>query len=93
MAASTTLKLPESLKERIAPLAESAGKTPQAWMIEALEAQARAAEKRRAFVADALAAEVRVKKTGLVFRSKDVHAYIRAKAAGSNPGRPKPVKR
>ena len=34
MATTTTLKLPESLKQRIAPLAESAGKTPHAWMVD-----------------------------------------------------------
>ena len=93
MAATTTLKLPAALKDRIAPLAESAGKTPHAWMVEAIEAQAGAAEKRQRFVAAALAASSRVKKTGLVFRSEDVHAYIRAKAAGGKPRRPKPVTR
>jgi predicted transcriptional regulator len=89
MATTTTLKLPESLKKRIAPLAESAGKTPHAWMVEALETLA---EQPRAFVADALAAEKEVKKTGLVYRAKDVHRYIRARAAGKKPARPKPVK-
>ena len=36
----TTIKLPDKLKERIAPLADAAGKTPHAWMVEALERQA-----------------------------------------------------
>ena len=49
MPVSTTLKLPEDLKQRIGPLAEFAGKTPHAWMIEALEAQALLAEKRKEF--------------------------------------------
>ena len=57
MAASTTLKLPERLKRRIAPLARSVGKTPHAWMVEALETHTALAEKRRTFVADALAAD------------------------------------
>ena len=56
MPATTTLKLPETLKKRIAPLAQSAGKTPHAWMVEALETQAVLAEKRKAFIADPLAA-------------------------------------
>jgi predicted transcriptional regulator len=92
MATTTTLKLSETLKKRIAPLAESAGKTPHAWMVEALETHATLAEKRRAFVADALAAEKEVKKTGLVFRAEDVHRYIRARAAGKKSARPKAVK-
>ncbi|MBI3917600.1 MAG: hypothetical protein HY322_11405 [Betaproteobacteria bacterium] len=92
MPATTTLKLPETLKKRIAPLAESAGKTPHAWMVEALETQAVLAEKRKAFIADALAAEKEVGKMGLVFRAEDVHRYIRNRAAGKKSARPKPVK-
>ena len=92
-ATTTTLKLPETLKKRIAPLAESAGKTPHAWMVEAIETQATLAEKRKAFVADALAAEEEVRRTGLVYRAGDVHRYFRARAAGKKAPRPKLVKR
>ena len=92
MATTTTLKLPENLKKRIAPLAKSTGKTPHAWMIEALDVQASLAEKRKAFIADALAAEREVRETGVVYRAGDVHRYIRARAAGKNAARPKPVK-
>jgi predicted transcriptional regulator len=93
MAATTTLKLPPALRARIAPLAECAGKSAHAWMVEALEAQAGAAEKRQAFIASALAAEAQVRESGIVFRANDVHNYIRAKVAGAKPRRPKPVKR
>jgi predicted transcriptional regulator len=92
MAATTTLKLPESLKKRIAPLAESAGKTPHAWMVEALETHASLAEKRRAFIADARASMKEVGKTGLAYRAEDVHRYLRARASGKKPPRPKPVR-
>ncbi len=92
MATTTTLKLPENLKKRIAPLAKSTGKTPHAWMIEALDVQASLAEKRKAFIADALAAEQEVRETGVVYRAEDVHRYIRARAAGKNAARPRPVK-
>jgi predicted transcriptional regulator len=92
MPATTTLKLPAELKERITPLAESAGKSPHAWMVEALEQQAVAAEKRHALVAAALAARAEVAETGLVYRAEDVHAYLSAKAGGAKPRRPKPVR-
>ena len=92
MAATTTLKLPEKLKKRIAPLAESAGKTPHAWMVEALETLATLAEKRKAFIADALAAEKEVERTGKVYAFDDVHRYMRALAQGKKVRRPKPVK-
>ena len=87
MPVSTTLKLPEQLKKRLAPLAKSAGKTPHAWMIEALESQATLAEKRRAFIDDARAADKEVEETGVVYRAGDVHRYIRARAAGKKGAR------
>ena len=92
MPVSTTLKLPENLKKRMAPLAKSVGKTPHAWMIEALETQATLAEKRREFVNAARTAEKEVAESGLVYRAGDVHRYIRARAAGKKVTRPKPVK-
>ena len=91
MSETTTLKLPEKLKRRIAPLAKSADKTPHAWMLEALELQASLAERRRSFVADALDSEKQVRKYGKAYRAEDVHRYIRARASGRKPARPKPV--
>ena len=92
MAATMTLKLPENLKKRIAPLAESAGKTLHAWTVEALDVQASLAEKRMAFIADALASRKEVERTGKVYRFEDVHRYIRARVQGKRVERPKPVK-
>ncbi len=91
MSETTTLKLPEKLKRRIAPLAKSADKTPHAWMLEALELQASLAERRRSFVADALDSEKQVRESGKAYRAEDVHRYIRARATGRKPARPKPV--
>ena len=92
MAASTTLKLPERLKQRIAPLARSAGKTPHAWMVDALEAHTALAERRKIFVADALAAEKEVERTGRVYPAGEVHRYLRARVAGRKAKRPKPAR-
>lgn len=91
MAATTTLKLPEELKARIAPLADSSSKTPHAWMIEALEAQARLAEMRQSFIGDALASAAEVDAGGALFAMQDVHEYIINKAAGKAAKRPKPA--
>ncbi len=93
MTTSTTLKLPDELKSRIAPLAESAGKTPHAWMVEALQAQAELAELRESFVAEALASAAETDAGGPLYAMEDVHAYIRARAAGRKPSRPKPLAR
>lgn len=89
MAATTTLKLPDQLKARIAPLAESTSKTPHAWMIEALEAQARLAEMRQSFIGDALASAAEVDAGGALYAMQDVHEYIINKAAGKAAKRPK----
>ena len=92
MPVSITLKLSKALKNRVVLLAKSAGKTPHAWMIEALETQATLAEKRRAFIEDARAVEKEAAETGVAFRASDVHRYIRARANGKKVARPKPVK-
>ena len=92
MAATTTLKLPEPLKARIAPLAEAAGKSPHAWMIEALEERVAQSEAYAAFMAEALEADRQMTETGEGYDADDVHAYLRAVLAGETPEFPKPVK-
>ena len=90
---TTTLKLPEELKARIAPLAAAAGVTPHAWMVGALATQAELVERRAAFVREALAAAAEVDAQGEVIAADEVHAYLRARLAGEKPSRPHPVKR
>jgi predicted transcriptional regulator len=83
MTAPTTIKLPEALKQRIAPLAESAGKTAHAWMVEALERQAALAEAREAFIRDAESAASDIDAGGALYAAEDVSAYLSARAAGT----------
>ncbi|ODU00650.1 MAG: hypothetical protein ABS89_08625 [Thiobacillus sp. SCN 63-1177] len=92
MAATTTLKLPEPLKARIAPLAEAAGKSPHAWMIDALEERVAQSEAYAAFMAEALEADRQMTETGEGYDADDVHAYLQAVLAGETPAFPKPVK-
>ena len=89
---TTTLKLPDELKERIASAAESAGKSPHAFMIEALAAQTALAERRRAFVEAAHKAEQEVAEYGLVFDADEVFSYLQDKLKGRRGKRPKAVK-
>ena len=92
MASSTTLKLPEDLKARIAALAESEGKTPHAYMVEALQEKAARAERRREYLAAGTAALREYDRTGIAYAMEDVEQYIRGVAAGKRPARPKPIK-
>ena len=93
MAATTTLKLPEELKSRIASAAHASGKSPHAFMIEALEAQARLAEMRLSFINDASAAAAEVDAGGALYAIEDVQAYIFALTSGKAAKRPKPIVR
>ncbi len=92
MASTTTLKLPADLKERIAPLAEAAGKTAHAWMVEAITSQADASEKRREFLHEARNRLTRFEQTRAAYRAEDVHRYFVALAAGKKVARPKSIK-
>ena len=92
MAATTTLKLPEPIKARIAQLAEAAGKSPHAWMIEALEERVAQSEAYAAFMAEALEADREMTETGLGYAADDVHQYLLAKFEGKPVKRPKAIK-
>ncbi|MCU0811776.1 MAG: ribbon-helix-helix domain-containing protein [Thiobacillaceae bacterium] len=92
MAVATTLKLPEPLKARIAPLAEAEGKSPHAWMIEALEARVAQCEAYAAFVSEALDAEQQMLRTGEAYAMEDVHRYLLDRLDGKPAKRPRPIK-
>ena len=57
MASTTTLKLPEKLKARIARIAAQTGRSPHAVMVEALEREVARTERVREFVREALASD------------------------------------
>lgn len=89
---TTTLKLPEALKERITSAAEAAGKSPHAFMVDAIAAQTALAERRAAFVSSAHTAEQEVAEYGLVYDADEVFSYLQDKLKGKRAKRPKTVK-
>jgi predicted transcriptional regulator len=89
---TTTLKLPDELKERIAAAAADAGKSPHAFMVEALAAQTALAERRRVFVAAAHAAAQEVAQYGLVHDADEVFGYLQDKLKSKRARRPRAVK-
>lgn len=93
MSVATTVKLPPRLKKRIGPLAKAAGKSPHAWMVDALAVQVEQEELRRSFVAEALDSQAAVAAGEPVYAAGDVFAYLRAKVAGRKMKRPTPQKR
>ena len=93
MAVTTTLKLPEKLKARIARLSRETGRSAHRLMIEALEREVAREESIRAFVCDALAAKADIESGGAVYRAEDVHAWMDRLVKGEKPLRPAPWRR
>jgi len=89
MAETTTLKLPDELKARVNEVAASAGQSPHAFMVEAIEQQTQLAVRRRDFVGAALAAEQEVVQYGLVHDGDEVLAYLKAQLEGRKTTRPR----
>lgn len=87
--ATTSLKLPEALKQRAAVIAQKQGVSPHAFMVGAIEHAAAAAECRSAFVEDALAARAQMLKTGKGFDVQEVHTYLKARIADKKTSKPK----
>lgn len=84
---ATSLKLPPPLKARVATAAKVAGKSPHAFMVEAIEQQVAQAERRQRLIDEALAAEKEALDTGLGFNADEVHAAMEARARGDKPRR------
>ena len=90
--ATTTLKLPEELRTRVATVVEGTGQSAHAFMVEAIERQTQLAERRRGFVANALAAREEAYRSGLGYSASEVHRYMQARARGEKVARPQPRK-
>jgi len=86
---TTTLKLPDELKERIADVVDGTGKSAHAFMVAAIEEQTRRAEQRKQFVHDALVADREFARTGQAYALEDAKTYLLARAAGKRSRRPR----
>lgn len=86
---TTTIKLPHDLKSLLGAAAAAVGKSPHAFMVEAIASAVTSQEARRSFVADALAAEAEFDKTGVSVSGEAVDAFLKARAAGKKPPLPK----
>lgn len=91
MATTTTLKIPEDLKSNIATIARAEGKTPHAWMVEALQTGAVLAQQRREFIDQAGLAAEEIDAGGPLYAHEDVAAFLRGKRAGKMLAKPLPV--
>ena len=90
--ATTSLKLPDALKQRINTLAELAGKSPHAFMVDVIAEQTERIEEDRAFMARAIASKKHFDETGIAYDADEVNAYFRAKIQGIELPKPQPKK-
>jgi predicted transcriptional regulator len=88
----TTLKLPEDLRERLAAQAQAEGKTPHAYMVDALKEKADRTDRRQEYLAADEAAVREYERTGIAYAMEDVEQYILGIAAGKKVRRPRPIK-
>lgn len=86
---TTSLKLPDDIKQLAAAAAKQQGVTPHAFMVDAIRAAAMNAERRAGFVADAIASRNEAVKSGKGYAAEDVHAYLRARAQGKAAPKPR----
>jgi predicted transcriptional regulator len=85
----TSLKLSDELKERAVAAAEQKGVSPHAFMVQAIEQAATAAERRASFVGEAKAAREQMLSSAKGYESSEVHGYLKARVAGDEAARPK----
>jgi len=93
MTATTTPKLPDKLKSRIARLAKETGRSAHSLMVAALEREVAREERMREFVREALAADTGVEEGAAVYRAEDVHAWLERLARNPKAVRPKAWRR
>jgi len=93
MASTTSLKLPDELKEKIAAIAPTVAQTPHAYMVEAIAEKVARDEKRQSFLEDARRSQEEVARTGVVYAHDDVMRWFRAIATGKKARKPRPAKR
>jgi predicted transcriptional regulator len=92
MANTTSLKLPEELKEKVTELSHGVAQTPHAYMVEAIAEKVARDERRRDFLQSGSEAAARFKSTGVVFAHDEVMEYARARAVGKKASKPKPIR-
>jgi predicted transcriptional regulator len=85
---TTSLKLPDELKQRAVDAAQELGISPHAFMVDAIRQAAHAVEQRAAFVAQARDARAELLAEGLGYAADDVRAYLRSRLTDGAAARP-----
>jgi predicted transcriptional regulator len=87
---TTTLRIPDELKDRVAAAAEAAGVTPHGFMLRAIETQTVEAEEQAAFERAAAQRWRQLQRDGQYFAMEEVREYMMARARGETSSPPQP---
>lgn len=89
---TTTIRLPEDLKSRVAEAAKAAGTTAHAFILEAIAEKAALAEQRVAFQATADQRYAQFLDTGESIPWEDARTWLKQRLAGKQVKRPSVAK-
>lgn len=89
---TTTIRLSEDLKKRIAQVAEDAGTSSHAFILEAIEAGVECAERRSEFYDIAERRYAGVAESGKTIPWSDMRSYLLDRVNGKKAARPRPKK-
>jgi predicted transcriptional regulator len=90
MTTTTSLKLPDALKEQIAITAAREGKTAHALMVETLQTAMDDARMREEFHREAEEAHEDMLRSNICYSHQEISQWLRAKVRGDTKARPKP---
>ncbi len=93
MTTTTTIRLPDDLKERIASAAERAGKTTHSFILEAIAEKAELEEQRADFDDEANARLAKIVESGRTIPWADMRHYLEQRLASQAVLRPAAKKR
>lgn len=85
---TTTIRLPEDLKARVAAAAKRAGTTPHGFILEAIAEKADEQERRSDFHDVAEQRYAAIVASGKTIPWKEMRTYLAARVAGKKPPRP-----
>jgi predicted transcriptional regulator len=85
---TTTIRIPDDLKTRVAEAAGRAGTTPHNFILEAIAEKAEQAERRAEFDAVAEERYARIVETGKTIPWNEMRSYLEGRVAGKAVKRP-----
>jgi predicted transcriptional regulator len=86
---TTTIRLPEELKERVARAAQQAGTTSHAFILDAIAEGVEDAERRDAFHASGEERYAQIVASGKAIPWQEMRKYLDERMAGGKPPRPR----